>query len=140
MKKQTLTILAGPALLVVASAVAAAAGSGLPGYALTASPSLEGIVPPQTASYNVTISAFNGWAGGVALSCRPSSPNIQCAVSPRLIGFGQYPPIGGLQTKQATLIAHAASGTPAGTYQVEVFGNAAEMSSSTTVELVVFQD
>jgi hypothetical protein len=138
MKKQTWTILTGLALLVVASALAMAAG--LRGYMLTASPSLEGIVPPQTASYNVTISAFNNWAGGVALSCRSSSPNIQCAVSPRLIGFGQYPPIGGLQTKQATLIAHAASGTPSGTYQIEVFGNAAEMSSSTTVELVVFPD
>ena len=139
MKKQTWTILVGLTLLVVASAVAAAAGSGVPGYALTASPSLEGIVPPQTASYNVTISAFNGWAGGVALSCRSSSPNIQCSVSPRLVVFHRDL-IGGLQTKQATLIAHAASGTPAGTYQIEVFGNAAEMSSSTTVELEVFQD
>jgi len=138
MKKQTWTILTGLALLVVASALAMAAG--LRGYTLSSSPSLEGIVPGQTANYKVTVSAFNGWGGGVALSCRSSSPNIQCAVSPHLIGFGPDPPIGGLQTKQATLIAHAASGTPAGTYQIEVFGNAAEMSSSTTVELEVFQD
>ena len=138
MKKQTWTILTGVALLVVASALAMAAG--LRGYTLSSSPSLEGIVPGQTANYKVTVSAFNGWGGGVALSCRSSSPNIQCAVSPHLIGFGPDPPIGGLQTKQATLIAHAASGTPAGTYQIEVFGNAAEMSSSTTVELEVFQD
>jgi len=137
MKKKTWTILAGLALLVVASVIAMAAGS--PGYTLTASPSLEGIVPPQTANYNVTISAFNDWAGGVALSCRSNSPNIQCSVSQHLVVFHRDL-IGGIQTKQVTLIAHAASGTPAGTYQIEVFGNAAEMSSSTTVELVVFPD
>ena len=85
MKKQTWTILTGLALLVVASALAMAAG--LRGYMLSASPSLEGIVPPQTASYNVTISAFNNWAGGVALSCRSSSPNIQCSVSQNLVVF-----------------------------------------------------
>ena len=108
MKKQTWTILTGLALLVVASALAMAAG--LRGYMLSASPSLEGIVPPQTASYNVTISAFNNWAGGVALSCRSSSPNIQCSVSQHLVVFHRDL-IGGIQTKQVTLIAHAASGT-----------------------------
>jgi hypothetical protein len=57
-----------------------------------------------------------------------------------LLIFHPDPPIGGIETKQATLVAHAESTTPAGTYQIEVFGNAAETSGSTTVELVVFQD
>lgn len=136
MKKHTWGILTGLTLLVVTSAIASAAS--LPGYMLTASPSVEGIIPPQTAHYNVTVSAFNGWAGGVELSCRSSSPHIQCAVSPDLLIF-RDPPIGGLQSKQTTLVVAFESGAPAGKYQIEVLGNSPEMSSSTTVELVVFQ-
>lgn len=138
MKKETWRILVGLTLLVVTSAIAL--GAGLPGYMLTASPSVEGIIPPQTAHYNVTVSAFNGFAGGVELGCRSTSPNIQCAVSPRLVVFHSDDAVGGVQTQKATLVATAKSGIPAGTYQIEVYGNAAEMSSSTTVELVVFQD
>jgi hypothetical protein len=49
------------------------------------------------------------------------------------------PPTRGIQTQQATLVAHADNTTPAGTDQIEVFGNAAETGGGTTV-LVVFQD
>jgi hypothetical protein len=136
MKKHSWGILTGLTVLVVTAAIASAAG--LPGYMLTASPSAEGIFPLQTAHYNVTVSAFNGFAGGVALSCRSNSPHIQCAVSPRLVIFHQDSPVMGVPTQKATLLATTDNGTPPGTYQIEIFGNAAEMSSSTTVELVVF--
>ena len=141
MKRQALRVIqVGVCLLVVSSLIAAASPS--PAFLLTVSPTAEGILPLQTAHYKVTVSAFNGFAGDVSISCHSNSPHIQCAVSPDLIVFQREPlPSQAVNVKQVSMLATADSTTPPGTYEIEVFGATPVEGANNTapiVELIVF--
>jgi hypothetical protein len=140
MRKNNWKIVCSLSVLLLASAAVAAIG--LPAFSLTASPLGQVIHPFQIAQYRLEIKRFNGFSGTVALSCRPSSPNISCVVSPSVVAVaaeGSETPV-----PEILMLATPNPGTPAlGKYSIQISGTAlprsvdGDLTSNTTVSLIV---
>jgi hypothetical protein len=130
-------------VFLLASAAVAASMIGLPDFYLTASPSGQVIHPFQIAQYRLELKPLNGFSGTVALSCRPSSPDISCVVTPSVVAVaaeGSETP-----TPEILMLATPNPGTPAlGKYSIRISGTAfprsvgdGDRTGHTTVSLMV---
>lgn len=95
-----------------------------PDFSVTVTPTSVAVNAGQTASYVVTVTASNGFAGSVFISA--SSPGIACAVSPTSILPGQ-----------AAVLSVTPPASMAGTKYVSVIGTSGSLSHMQTVSLVV---
>ena len=100
-----------------------------PDFSLTASPSSRVIGPgPTGTSYSVTITALNGFIGGVALSVAGLPVGATGTFSPNPA------------TTAATLNVTINTTTPAGSYVLTITGTSGSLSHTTTVTLTVNGD
>jgi uncharacterized membrane protein len=100
-----------------------------PDFSLTASPSSRVIGPgPTGTSYSVTITALNGFIGGVALSLAGLPVGATGSFTPNPA------------TTAATLNVTIDTTTPAGSYVLTVTGTSGSLSHTTTVTLTVNGD
>jgi hypothetical protein len=100
-----------------------------PDFSLTASPSSRVIGPgPAGTSYSVTITALNGFNGGVALSLAGLPVGATGSFTPNPA------------TTAATLNVTIDTTTPAGSYVLTITGTSGSLSHTTTVTLTVNGD
>jgi uncharacterized membrane protein len=98
-----------------------------PDFSVTASPASQTILIGQSASYTVTLSALNGYAGTVNFSVSGVPAGATATLTPSSI----------TTSGTATLSVSTTSTTPAGTYPIVITGTDGVRTHSVTVSLEV---
>ena len=98
-----------------------------PDFSIAAGTATQTVSPGQTASYPVTVSAQNGFAGTVALSASGLPSGATASFNPTSVTGS------GTSTLQISTI----SSTPAGSYTVNVTGTSGSLVHTATTQLVV---
>jgi hypothetical protein len=98
-------------------------------FSLSASPASQ-TATGKKASYTLTVTGVNGFAGTVALACGGGPANTTCAVSPTSVTLAGT----SMSAKVNVTLPNAA---PAGTYLITVTGSFGGTTRSTTAALIV---
>lgn len=103
--------------------------SAAPGFAITVDPPLKLINAGKSFTYQIGLSAINGFTGSVAISAaaKPASSNIELALSQNSLAPGQT----------ATLTVKAAKRMPASLFNIVITGSGAALTNSATASLTV---
>ncbi len=103
-------------------------GNGNPDFALSRNPTSRTVTAGSSTSYTITVSALNGFTGGVSLSLSglPSGAT------------GTFNPTSVTGSGSSTLtVTTDSSATPAGTYTLTIHGDSGTLSHTATATLVV---
>ncbi len=96
-------------------------------FSLSATPASQTVTPGSGTSYTATVSALNGFTGGVSLGVSGVPAGATATLNPASIsGSGT-----------STLNVSTSSSTPAGTYTLTITGTSGSLSHSASVTLVV---
>jgi hypothetical protein len=99
------------------------------GFGLSLSPATQTVAPNSTASYTVTVSPWDGYSGNVALSIANSLPaGVSASFNPATISGG---------SGTSTLTVTTGSGTPVGSYTLQVAGADGTLTHTTSATLAV---
>ena len=94
-------------------------------------PNTQTISPGFSASYVIEIGSVGNFAGNVQLSCGHAPESGSCTISPNSFTFTES------QTFKSTLMVTTTSGTPLGTYTIEIVGHSAKEDAREGVTLIV---
>jgi hypothetical protein len=103
-------------------------GVATPDFSLSATPASQTVVQGNGASYSLTLTSSNGFAGNVSLSLGALPAGVNAT-------FNANPITNGSGTSNLTVTTSA--GTPPGTYPLTMTGTSGSLTHSVTVTLVV---
>jgi hypothetical protein len=111
----------------VALQAATLSGAANPDFTVTASPSIQSVLPGASTSYNVTVAGQNGYSGTVALSVTGLPAGSTATCTPTSVS----------SAGSSSLVVATTPGTVPGTYPLNITATAGSISHSAAVTLTI---